>query len=99
MANKRGISSEYKGQIYDFIIEDRNLTKSVLEKVLSEADTQKEYKDHGLVAAKLIDTLQRSAEQMVKLIAIEQKNAPIDEDTELNDEEKKEVIEQLRLVK
>ena len=56
------------------ITEDRAATKTLLMTVMKYIQTSEErHKDAGLIAAKYLETLQRSNEQLVKLAALIQK--------------------------
>ena len=60
------------------IEQDRSTTEELLEELKDYLSTSKErYAESGTVAAKLVETLQRSNEQLVKLAAIvHKKNQP-----------------------
>ena len=73
------------------IKEDRDVTKSLLKDVmmyLSGDETRHERV--GQVAAKYVETLQRSNEQLVKVVALMQKSS------EFTDEDKAEIFELLK---
>ena len=56
------------------IIEDRAATKTLLMTIMKFMQTGEDrHKDVGLIAAKYLETLQRSNEQLVKLAALLQK--------------------------
>ena len=72
------------------IREDRKKVKNLLKELqgeISSADTT--HARSGVVAAKYVETLQRSNEQLVKIIAMIDKNKKEEEDTTLSSEEKK----------
>ena len=77
------------------IKEDRDVTKSLLKDVmmyLSGDETRHE--KVGQVAAKYVETLQRSNEQLVKVVALMQKN--VGNSNEFTDEDKDEIFELLK---
>lgn len=77
------------------IKEDRDVTKSLLKDVmmyLSGDETRHE--KVGQVAAKYVETLQRSNEQLVKVVALMQKR--VDKSNEFTDEDKAEIFELLK---
>ena len=56
---------------------DRDITSTLLTKIFIEinsANNAEAHKDLGLIASKYVETLQRSNEQLVKLISLCQKN-------------------------
>ena len=56
------------------IVEDRAATKTLLMTIMKFMQTGEDrHKDVGLIAAKYLETLQRSNEQLVKLAALLQK--------------------------
>tara|TARA_B100000686_G_C16757246_1_gene956324 strand:+ start:1861 stop:2154 length:294 start_codon:yes stop_codon:yes gene_type:complete len=58
------------------INEDRDVTKSLLRDVMELlASNDMHHKEIGLIAAKYVETLQRSNEQLVKISALLQKSA------------------------
>tara|TARA_R110001583_G_scaffold11122_7_gene50923 strand:+ start:880 stop:1170 length:291 start_codon:yes stop_codon:yes gene_type:complete len=66
----------YLGEAIDNIREDRGKAKEFLEQLeeaVSEAEDTYNLKHLGLVAAKYLETLQRSNEQLVKVAALLQK--------------------------
>lgn len=76
------------------IREDRERTKELLKdlvKYLSNDDHR--HKEVGLTAAKYVETLQRSNEQLVKIAALKQKTEKVD--TGLTEEERQEIFENL----
>ena len=76
------------------IRDDREQTQELLQdliKYLSGADER--HKEVGLTAAKYMETLQRSNEQLVKIAALKQKTEPTD--SSLSDEEREEIFKQL----
>jgi len=74
--------------------EDRIQTKELLKdliKYLSNDDHR--HKEVGLTAAKYVETLQRSNEQLVKIAALKQKTESFDSD--LTTEERNEIFDRL----
>ena len=74
--------------------EDRTQTKELLKdliKYLSNDDHR--HKEVGLTAAKYVETLQRSNEQLVKIAALKQKTESLD--SGLTTEERNEIFERL----
>ena len=74
------------------IEEDRAATKTLLMdlmKYLSVSDER--HKESGMIAAKYLETLQRSNEQLVKLAALLQKNES--GNTGISEDEKKELFD------
>jgi len=77
------------------IKEDRDVTKSLLKDVmmyLSGDETRHE--KVGQVAAKYVETLQRSNEQLVKVVALMQKR--VNNSSEFTDEDKAEIFDLLK---
>ena len=74
------------------IVEDRAATKSLLMSLMkfmeSGADRHREF---GLIAAKYLETLQRSNEQLVKLAALVQKREKTDEG--ITEKDKQEIFD------
>ncbi len=71
---------------------DRDITSTLLTQVFAEiTNGGAEHKDMGFIAAKYVETLQRSNEQLVKLTSIMAKKA--DTSVELSDEDKKELFD------
>ena len=76
------------------IRDDRGQTQELLQdliKYLSGADER--HKEVGLTAAKYMETLQRSNEQLVKIAALKQKTES--SDSSLSDDEREEIFKQL----
>ena len=72
----------YLGEAIDNIREDRNKAKELLEQleeVVSDSDDVYSLKQLGPVAAKYLETLQRSNEQLVKIAALLQKSTKTNE--------------------
>jgi hypothetical protein len=78
------------------IIEDRATTKVLLMdlmKWMQHADERQ--KEVGLIAAKYLETLQRSNEQLVKLAAIKQKNTS--SNSEMTEREKQDLFDLINI--
>ena len=83
----------------DNIREDRKKVVNLLKELqgeISSADTT--HARSGVVAAKYVETLQRSNEQLVKIIAMINKNKKQEEDTTLSGEEKESIFELIKEV-
>ena len=73
MANKKTLES-YISSATENIIEDRAATKSLLLSLMKFMKTGEEkHREYGVVAAKYLETLQRSNEQLVKIATLVQK--------------------------
>ena len=57
--------------------------------------TDDRHREVGLVAAKYLETLQRSNEQLVKIAALVQKKASNEQDTSISEEERDELFEMI----
>ena len=74
------------------IRDDRDITSTLLTQVFAEiTNGQETHKDLGLIAAKYVETLQRSNEQLVKLTSIMAKKA--DTGVELSEDDKKSLFD------
>tara|TARA_R100001440_G_scaffold62072_1_gene82078 strand:- start:513 stop:809 length:297 start_codon:yes stop_codon:yes gene_type:complete len=74
------------------IRDDRNITSTLLTQVFAEITSGGEtHKDMGLIAAKYVETLQRSNEQLVKLTSIMAKKA--NSNVELSEDDKRELFD------
>tara|TARA_R110002072_G_scaffold190514_1_gene347506 strand:+ start:710 stop:994 length:285 start_codon:yes stop_codon:yes gene_type:complete len=85
---------ELTAEAINNIREDREQTKELLQdliKYLSGADER--HKEVGITAAKYMETLQRSNEQLVKIASLKQKTEAVD--TDLSEQERAEIFEQL----
>ena len=82
----------YIKEAIDNIRDDRDITSTLLTQVFAEiTNGQETHKDLGLIAAKYVETLQRSNEQLVKLTSIMAKKA--DSNVELTEEDKKSLFD------
>ena len=83
---------QYLEQAIQNINEDRDVTKSLLKDIMQVlASNELEHEKVGAVAAKYVETLQRSNEQMVKIAALLQKRENGSES--LSDNDKKELFD------
>jgi len=89
--------SEYIQDAIENIKNDRAITANLLsdlvieiKKMQSTADT---HKDLGQIAAKYVETLQRSNEQLVKITALLHKQASKQEDISLSNKDKDELFD------
>ena len=74
------------------IRDDRDITSTLLTQVFAEITKGEEtHKDLGLIAAKYVETLQRSNEQLVKVTSIMAKKT--DNSVELSEEDKKSLFD------
>ena len=74
------------------IRDDRDITSTLLTQVFAEITNGAEtHKDIGLIAAKYVETLQRSNEQLVKLTSIMAKKR--DSSVELSEDDKKSLFD------
>ena len=76
------------------IRDDRDITATLLTKIFTEinkANDSDAHKDLGFIAAKYVETLQRSNEQLVKLASILSKKTTVSESLTEND--KKELFD------
>ena len=76
------------------IEQDRNTTEELLEELKDYLSTSKErYAESGTVAAKLVETLQRSNEQLVKLAAIVHKKESANKSQSLTESDKDDLFD------
>ena len=79
------------------IKEDRAVTKTLLMDIIQYVNNSKEnHKEMGTVAAKYVETLQRSNEQLVKVISLLQKKS--NESQNLSDKDKDEIFDMIKEV-
>ena len=82
----------YIQEAIDNIRDDRDITSTLLTQVFAEITNGAEtHKDLGLIAAKYVETLQRSNEQLVKLTSIMAKKT--DSGVQLSEEDKRELFD------
>jgi len=83
---------QYLEQAINNINEDRDVTKALLKDIMQVlASNELEHEKVGAVAAKYVETLQRSNEQLVKIAALLQKRDKGSE--KLSDNDKKELFD------
>ncbi|MAE81560.1 MAG: hypothetical protein CMB80_02400 [Flammeovirgaceae bacterium] len=90
----------YLGEAISNIREDRKTTKKLLQdlvKTMSSSSEDDIHKQVGVVAAKYVETLQRSNEQLVKIVALLQKKQK--EDVGLSEEDKEGLFDLIKDVK
>lgn len=76
------------------IAEDRAATKVLLTNLMKYMQTSDDrHREVGLVAAKYLETLQRSNEQLVKVASLVQKATKSKFDTSISDDEKDELFD------
>tara|TARA_B100000700_G_C15049460_1_gene859538 strand:- start:3649 stop:3936 length:288 start_codon:yes stop_codon:yes gene_type:complete len=74
------------------IVEDRAATKTLLMNLMKYMQTSDDrHREVGLIAAKYLETLQRSNEQLVKLAALVQKKAS--QNDKMTEEDKQEIFD------
>ena len=84
----------YLEEAVDNIRKDRKITKELLEDVYQYiSKNEMHHSEVGSVAAKYVETLQRSNEQLVKITALLQKQASKQEDISLSNEDKDELFD------
>jgi len=78
----------------DNIRADRDQTKELLKDLVKYLSTDEHrHKEVGIIAAKYVETLQRSNEQLVKIAALQKKGESAD--TDLSQQERDEIFKQL----
>ena len=89
----------YLGEAIDNIREDRDKAKELLEQLeetISDSDDVYSLKQLGPVAAKYLETLQRSNEQLVKIAALLQKKQ--DKNEGLTEKDKNDLFDMIKEV-
>lgn len=82
------------GQALDNINADRQVTEVLLSELQEYMSVSKErYADSGTTAAKFVETLQRSNEQLVKLATLLHRRESTQTSTELSDDDKQELFD------
>ena len=75
---------------------DRDQTKELLKDLIKYlSNDEHRHKEVGITAAKYVETLQRSNEQLVKVAALKQKTEVVD--TGLSSEERNEIFNQFQI--
>ena len=90
MARGKDLESYIK-EATDNVRNDRSMTEFLLMELLKELKNQGSHQEYGLVAAKYLETLQRSNEQLVKLTTLIQKRTRGEEG--LTSEDKKDLFD------
>jgi len=81
----------------DNVRNDRTTTKSLLIALSSEiSSSMTDHAHSGIVAAKYVETLQRSNDQLIKIIAIIKKEQTQEEDLSLSISEKDSIFELIK---
>lgn len=86
---------KYIAEAIDNVRKDRDITRRLLDDVmiyLSKSDER--HREVGLTAAKYVETLQRSNEQLVKVASLIQKEEK--KETGLTDDDKKDIFDMLQ---
>ena len=92
MTGKHQNLKNYINQATENINDDRAATKSLLMSLLQFMQTGDDrHREFGLIAAKYLETLQRSNEQLVKLAALLQKREKSDDS--ITDDDKQELFD------
>ena len=90
---KKDLSSLIE-QALDNIKNDRQVTETLLDNLQTYMEVSKErYAEAGTTAAKFVETLQRSNEQLVKIATIVHKKESMSKDLSLNDSDRKELFD------
>ena len=95
--SKRRKIDEYLKEAIDNIREDRDVTKERLadiDQFLAKGEST--HRDVGLTAAKYVETLQRSNEQLVKISGLLLKSATSEVDVSLSDMDKDEIYDLIK---
>jgi hypothetical protein len=88
----------YLGEAISNIREDRKTTKKLLKDIVGYmASGDDKYREVGIIAAKYVETLQRSNEQLVKIVSLLQKK--VKADVGLTNEDKDELFDLIKEVK
>ena len=81
----------------DNLRDDRSATNKLLRALKSEISAQDATNAKaGIVAAKYVETLQRSNDQLVKIVALMEKMSPREEDVSLDDKERDTLFELIK---
>ena len=88
----------YLGEAISNIREDRKTTKKLLKNLVNHmANDDNKHREVGAIAAKYVETLQRSNEQLVKIVSLLQKKVSAKEG--LSSEDKDELFDIIKEVK
>jgi len=81
----------------DNLRDDRSATNKLLRDLKGEISAQDATNAKaGIVAAKYVETLQRSNDQLVKIVALMEKMSPREEDVSLDDKERDTLFELIK---
>lgn len=95
--SKRQKIDEYLKEAIDNIRDDRDVTKELLDDIVQFlAKGESTHRDVGLTAAKYVETLQRSNEQLVKISGLLLKSATSEVDVSLSDIDKDEIYDLIK---
>jgi len=95
--SKRQKIDEYLKEAIDNIREDRDVTKELLDDIVQFlAKGESTHRDVGLTAAKYVETLQRSNEQLVKISGLLLKSATSEVEVSLSDIDKDEIYDLIK---
>ena len=95
--SKRQKIDEYLVEAIDNIREDRDVTKELLDDVIQFlAKGESTHRDVGLTAAKYVETLQRSNEQLVKISGLLLKREGTKTNTSLTDIDKDKIYDLIK---
>ena len=96
MSKKQNVN-DYLKEAIDNIREDRDVTKELLDDVLQFlAKGDSTHRDVGLTAAKYVETLQRSNEQLVKISGLMLKQETKDSSVSLPDMDKDNIYDMIK---
>ena len=87
----------YLGEAISNIREDRKTTKKLLKDLvgyMSSTNNDDKHKEVGAIAAKYVETLQRSNEQLVKIVSLLQKK--VNTEVGLTREDKEEIFDLIK---
>ena len=91
MSKKKNLDS-YIENATENILDERAATKTLLMSLMKYMGTGEErHREYGMIAAKYLETLQRSNEQLVKIATLIQKNS--DKSEEMTDEDKQQLFD------
>ena len=89
-------TEDFIEQAKNNITEDRAATKTLLMNLMKYMQSGDDrHREVGLVAAKYLETLQRSNEQLVKIATLVHKKTATQEDTSISDEERDELFDMI----
>lgn len=96
MSKKQNVN-DYLKEAIDNIREDRDVTKELLDDVLQFlAKGESTHRDVGLTAAKYVETLQRSNEQLVKISGLMLKQESKETNVSLSDMDKDNIYDMIK---